>query len=82
MEIRKTAIQMLTDGFSQRKVAFSLNCTHSTIQKLWRKFINTNSIENLPKSGRPMKTTIREQRLLTSMCKKDPHKTASELQSE
>ena len=82
MEIRKTAIQMLTDGFSQRKVALSLNCTHSTIQKLWRKFINTNSIENLPKSGRPVKTTIREQRLLTSMCKKDPHKTTRELQSE
>ena len=34
------------------------------------------------KSGRPVKTTIREQRLLMSMCKKDPHKTARELQSE
>ena len=47
MESRKVAIDMLTSGISQRKVAMSMKCTHGAIQKLWKKFLATDSIQNI-----------------------------------
>ena len=82
MESRRLAIEMLNDGFSQRKVALLLKCSHGAIQKVLKKYQNTKSLENLQKSGRPVKTTARERRALTKLCKKDPLKSARELQSE
>ena len=82
MESRKVAIEMLMSGISQRKVAMSMKCTHGAIQKLWKKFLATDSIQNIKKSRRPSKTTERERRLLTKLCKKYPLKSARELKCE
>jgi len=82
MESRKVTIEMLTSGTSQRKVAMSMKCTHGVIQKLWKEFLATDSIQNIKKSGRPSKTTERERKLLTKLCMKDPLKSARELKCE
>lgn len=82
METRKAAIDMLTTGISQRKVAMSMKCTHGAIQKLWKKYTSSNSLDNAPKFGRPAKTTARERRSLTTLCRKHPFKSARELKCE
>ena len=60
MKSRKVAIEILTSGISQRKVTMSMKCTHGAIQKLWKKCLLTDSIQNIKKSGRPSKTIERE----------------------
>jgi len=44
--------------------------------------MNTKSLENMSKSGRPVKTIERERRSLITMCEKDPHKSAREFKCE
>ena len=44
--------------------------------------MNTDSLENMSKSGQPVKTTEKERRSLITMCKKDPHKSARKLKCE
>jgi len=41
--------------------------------------LNTKSVSDLPKSGKPLKTTVRERRHICRISKKDPFLKASEL---
>ena len=49
MASKKAAIEMLTSGISQRKMVMSMKYTHGAIQKLWKKFLATDSIQNIKK---------------------------------
>lgn len=72
IEIRQRAIEMVKMGQSQRKVAAMFGCSHTAIQNLWKKYNMNGYVENLPKSGRPSKTSERERKLLRRYSIKDP----------
>ena len=82
IENRKKAINLLECGSSQRQVAIDLDCSRRAVQKIQLKWLSHNTVENLVKCGRPLKTTERERRVLKSMSTKNPFLTARELKSK
>jgi transposase len=53
---KQTMVSLREDGFSQYKIAEILEVSQSCISRFLRKFNQSGSIENLPRSGRPRKT--------------------------
>ena len=45
----------ITQGESLKKIGNYLNLAHSTAQHICNRFLTTNTISDLPKSGRPPK---------------------------
>ena len=60
------AIGMLTAGMSARDVARHFQRHESTISRLLNRFQQTGNVADRPRSGRPRKTTPREDRFLTT----------------
>ena len=65
-EQRERAIGMLTAGMSARDVARHFQRHESTICRLLNRFQQTRNVADRPRSGRPRKTTPRENRFLTT----------------
>lgn len=61
---RGRAIAWLHDGVSKCEVARRLGVSHSVIVRLNQRFQTTNDVEERPRSGRPKKTTPREDRFI------------------
>ncbi|KAK7095076.1 hypothetical protein V1264_006536 [Littorina saxatilis] len=61
---RGRAIAWLHDGVSKCEVARQLGVSHSVIVRLNQRFQTTNNVEERPRSGRPQKTTPREDRFI------------------
>lgn len=61
-EDRGRALGLLQTNLSSREVARRLHCSHRTIQRLNRRYRQTNSVADLPRSGRPRVTTHRDDR--------------------
>ena len=57
-------ICLLQTGKSQREVAKLLNIAQSSVNHVWKKFIETGDIIDRPKTGRPTKANVRNRRLL------------------
>lgn len=62
---KNQVIGMLQNGATQREAANMMGVSHSVVGRLWRIWQATGSTAEMPKSGRPRKTTAREDRFLT-----------------
>ena len=65
-EQRERAIGMLTAGMLARDVARHFQRHESTISRLLNRFQQTGNLVDRPRAGRPLKTTLREDRFLTT----------------
>jgi transposase len=54
----------------QRAVAGHFNVSQSVIARLWNWFQHTGNVAERPRSGRPRKTTVRQDRYLSDMAKR------------
>jgi len=54
-EIRQLIIMKRIQVAPVRKIGNELNLAHSTVQHICNRFLTTNTISDLPKSGRPPK---------------------------
>ena len=75
-------VQKLKDGWSQRKVAIDLKISRYAIQRIVLKFLQHETLENYPKSGRKPNNTPRSEGLLIRASKGNPKKTAREFLME
>ncbi len=66
LERRQTAIGMLTAGMKVRHVARHFRVNESTIGRLKRRFNETGRVADRPRTGRPRKTTPREDRFIVT----------------
>jgi len=64
-EDRGRALGMLQRNTSMREVARQLGVSHSVISRLWHRHLATGRLQDRPRSGRPKKTTNREDRYIT-----------------
>ena len=64
-EQRERTIGMLTAGMSARDVASHFQ-RHESTNQLLKKFQQTGHVADRPRSGRPRKTTLQEDRFLTT----------------
>jgi len=70
--IRHTIIVRMQDQPNLKKVARDLNLCRTTVRNIWKKFLETGSISDKRKSGRPPLLTGRGQRNLCVLAKKFP----------
>ena len=70
-EHRERAIGMLTAGMSAREVARHFQRHESTISRLLNRFQQTGNVADQPRSDRPRKTTLREDRFLTTSSRRN-----------
>ena len=70
-EQRGRPIGMLTTGMSARDVARHFQRHKSTISRLLTRFQQTGNVTDRPRSGRPRKTTPREDRFLTTSSRRN-----------
>jgi transposase len=61
---RGRAVGMHEAGMSYFEIAAKLGCSKSSAQAVVKKFENTGSVKDLPKSGRPKKSSPREDRTI------------------
>ena len=78
-EMKTLIIFHLKNNKSQRKLSLELGISRSTIKSFWNKYRKTGIINDLPRCGRPTKTTPREQKKLIIMSKGNPTKTTYDL---
>ena len=67
---------------SQRQVAEEFGVSRRSVQEIYKKFLNTTSVADRYRSGRPAKTTLRERRHLIIMSKKKPFQSSTILQKK
>ena len=70
-EQRERAIGMLTAGMSARDFPRHFQHHESTISRLLNRFKQTGIVAHRPRSGRPRKTTPREDRFLTTSSRRN-----------
>ena len=70
-EQRERAIGMLIAGMSARDDARHFKRHESTISQLLNRFQQTGNVADRPRSGRPRKTTPREDRFLTTSSRRN-----------
>ena len=63
---RAIIIGRLQSGHSARAVAQDFNVAHSTVSRLWRKFVATGSVADLPRAPKHRVTTGRKDRHLVN----------------
>ena len=78
-QIRDLVVKQMLSGLRQADVARNLNLGKTTVRYIWQKYIKTGDVSDAKRSGRPMKTTIRERRFLCRISKKNPFLTAREV---
>ncbi|GFX16928.1 uncharacterized protein TNCV_2519061 [Trichonephila clavipes] len=61
---RYKIIHLKEEGYSMRQIASEVPCGFSTVVRTLKRFSETNFIADRWQSGRPRKTTLREDRLL------------------
>jgi transposase len=78
---RWQAIGMIQTGMTYRRVGEYLNVSHSVIVRLVQHWRRTGGVEESKRTGRPRKTTEREDRLLKRLARQSPFDTANTLRS-
>lgn len=79
---RQLIVDHVFDGKSYAEVSQLLKCSKSTVSKVVKKFKEIGSLKNQKRSGRPRKTSPREDRKLIKHLKKNRFVTSSKLNSE
>lgn len=79
---RQRAIGMLTAGCSQRDVAQEFNVHPSTICRLWNRFRTTGNVSDRQRSGRPRKTTVRQDRFIVTTSRRNRFMAAPRVAEE
>jgi transposase len=82
MEQRCEVLAKVKEGYSYRKVAQIMKIHYLTVFGIVRKHAATNSVRDLPRDGRPKKTTVREDRMLVRMSMKNRRMTSSDIRKQ
>ena len=70
---------MLQAGETQRYAAAQFGVTQSVVQRIWQRFLDTGSVEELPKRGHPRKTSAVDDRYIVTMSRRQRIDTARTL---
>ena len=82
IEKRKTIVKLAKDGLSSRAIASIVEVNGSTVRQILKRHKDTGLVERKAGSGRPRKSTQRENRHLKVLSLADRFKTARELHSQ
>ena len=81
-QVRKAAINLSEQGKASREISALLKIGKSTVNRIIEKFTTTKCLSDLPRFGRPRKTTVRVNKIIKRKSTNDVKKTASEIAQE
>lgn len=81
-DVRERIISLAEQGKTCRKIASLMNVAKSTVNDLQRKVRSGHAIQDLPRSGRPRKTTERVDRVIRKKSTQDAWLTANRIAGE
>jgi len=76
------AVGMLQAGQVQRTVAGHFNVSQSVISRLWNRFQQTGNVSERARSGRPRSTTVRQDRYMSNMARRQRFQSAVRLNTD
>ena len=79
---RGRAMALLDEGFGQREVARRLGVSHSVVQRLHHRFIETGAVQERLRCGRPRVTTTSEDHYLVLSALRDRSATSVSLRGQ
>ena len=82
LDTKQRVIYEMMNGATQKKVASLLKIAQTSVSYIWRKYLRTNTLEDTQRSGRPLKTTARDRRMLITTSKRNPFFTARQIYDE
>ena len=80
--MKSSILCLLETGKSQREVARILNAAQSSVNYIWKRFLETGNIKDRPKVGRPSKASTKYRRKLCRISMTHPNLTAKEVYNE
>ncbi|KAK3532293.1 hypothetical protein QTP86_016075, partial [Hemibagrus guttatus] len=80
-QMRKKVIEIYQSGKGYKTISKALGLPRITVRAIIYKWRKHGTVENLPRSGRPTKITLRAQRQLIQEVTKDPTTTSKDLQA-
>lgn len=72
-------IGMLLAGQTQRHVGRHFNVSHTVVGRVWQRYLDTGSVAERPRNGRPRKTTHIDDRYIVSIAKRQRFESAKSL---
>jgi len=78
-EVKDAIVRAKEGGATDREVARLFSTDHTTVSRVYKRYKDSNSTARLPGSGRPRKSSEKDDRALVRIVKKDPLKTATDL---
>jgi len=73
-------VEKLKKGIGQRETARNLGIPRTTVQKFWKRFMATGTVDDKPNPGRLTRYTERDRRKLCIESRRHPFFTAREVQ--
>ena len=80
--VKHQVVRLSKDGLSHANSARLVGCSKSTITKFLKRFVDSKSIENKHRSGRPRITSVQGDRTLIRLIKKDRRQSLKDLTKE
>uniref|UniRef100_A0A3Q2UHF8 Transposase Tc1-like domain-containing protein n=1 Tax=Fundulus heteroclitus TaxID=8078 RepID=A0A3Q2UHF8_FUNHE len=78
-ETKERIIKLLKDGKSSRNVAKDVGCSQSAVSKIWTKYKRHWKVVKGKHTGRPRKTSQRQDRKLKAICLKNQKFTTKQM---
>lgn len=80
--VKNIIIEMLKSGFTRRKIGVALKIPKSTVIDVCKKYLDTGSVENKKRSGRPSIVGERSYRKLERIVKVNRRSSLSDISSK
>lgn len=79
---RVRIVTLVQEGVPQTEIANRLHVNQSDVSRIWNRYLETNSVSDRPRSGRPPVTNERQNRLITLSVRRNPHIATPAIQRE
>ena len=81
-EEKNNSLSLHKDNLSLSEISRATGKSRSVVQRIISRFKQSGYVKAMPKTGRPRKTTVREDRMMVRQSLQDRFKTAAEISRE
>ena len=81
-QTRVSIVTLKKQGLPVKDISILSGVNKSTVNRVWKRYLDTSSFKDEQRSGRPQKLTTRDKRQVVNMLKKSRAKTATEIQKK
>uniref|UniRef100_A0A8C1NF85 Transposase Tc1-like domain-containing protein n=1 Tax=Cyprinus carpio TaxID=7962 RepID=A0A8C1NF85_CYPCA len=82
VETKERIIKLLKEGKSSRNVAKNVGCSQSAVSKIWTKYKSNGKVVKGKRTGRPRKTSKRQDRKLKAICLENRKCTTKQMRNK